>query len=184
MGHFKLCLHRSVKRGAFLGLALAASAVAAQAQVLFTPPADLSNDGKAGNQQIAIDPSGNINVVWLDNTPGFTAVFFSRSSDGGEALITACVNWKRLSPNLSLFTTSSPNPLCGPRVPTRFSTALVGSPRAHWPRMATRICKKSLTQETSATFTVNTSVVVISASVTISVSYNSTTQSANLDILL
>jgi len=80
MSHFKPFLHQSVRCTAFLGLALA---VAAQSQVLFTPPANLSNDGKAGNQQIAIDPSGNINVVWLDNTPGFTAVFFSRSSDGG-----------------------------------------------------------------------------------------------------
>jgi hypothetical protein len=73
-----------VRRPALLGLALAASVLAAQAQVSFSPPVNISNDaGNSGDQQIAIDPSGNTSVVWLDNTPGYYNVFFSHSNYGG-----------------------------------------------------------------------------------------------------
>jgi hypothetical protein len=76
-------LRQSAKRAAILTSFLVASPLFLQAQVLFSPPANISNDGHSGDQQIAIDPSGNISVVWLDSTPGYYAVFFSRSSDGG-----------------------------------------------------------------------------------------------------
>ena len=80
---FKYFLRQSAKRAAILTSFLVASPLFLQAQVLFSPPANISNDGHSGDQQIAIDPSGNISVVWLDSTPGYYAVFFSRSSDGG-----------------------------------------------------------------------------------------------------
>jgi hypothetical protein len=80
---FKYFLRQSAKRAAILTSFLVASPLFLQAQVLFSPPANISNDGHSGDQQIAIDPSGNISVVWLDSTPGYSAVFFSRSSDGG-----------------------------------------------------------------------------------------------------
>ncbi len=80
---FKYVLRQSAKRAAILTFFLVASPLFLQAQVLFSPPANISNDGHSGDQQMAIDPGGNINVVWLDTTPGYSAVFFSRSSDGG-----------------------------------------------------------------------------------------------------
>jgi hypothetical protein len=38
----------------------------------------------SGSPAIAMDSSGNINVVWNDRTPGNLDIFFSRSTDGGE----------------------------------------------------------------------------------------------------
>src|SRR5216683_2757636 len=73
---------------------------------------------------------------------------YCHSARSNEVRTTACVNWKPRSPNSSPFTTSSPSPLCGPRVPMRFSTALAGSLPALWRYMAQRICQKSMTQET------------------------------------
>ena len=76
----------------FLGLALALPASTARAQlppppastVVFLPPQNISNDpGASFDHQIAVDSSGRICIVWLDNTPGYAAVFFSQSSDGG-----------------------------------------------------------------------------------------------------
>ena len=55
----------------------------------FSAPLNLSNDqGTSTLPQIALDPSGNINVIWSDNSPGYTAVFFSRSIDGGHTFST------------------------------------------------------------------------------------------------
>ena|SRR5690242_8998611 len=65
-------------------LALAISSSTAQAQVVFSPTVNVSNDtGNSQAPQIAVDARGNINIVWLDNSPGNFSVFFSRSSDGG-----------------------------------------------------------------------------------------------------
>lgn len=51
---------------------------------VFSPPQNLSNNpGDSIAHQIAIDRQGNINVVWLDSSPGYRAVFFSRSIDRG-----------------------------------------------------------------------------------------------------
>lgn len=51
---------------------------------VFAPPQNVSNDsGTSSSEQIAIDCKGNINLVWWDNSPGYWAVFFSRSIDGG-----------------------------------------------------------------------------------------------------
>lgn len=63
---------------------LAACALAAQAQVVFSPPKNISNtSGEANSQEIAVDAKGNINTVWVDQSPSTLTVFFSRSSDFG-----------------------------------------------------------------------------------------------------
>ena len=88
-----------IPRSTLLGLIFAASAFALQAQILplphdvtvFLPPQDVStppgsppsNPHTAWGQQIVVDSNGDINIVWLDNSPGYYAVFFSRSSDSG-----------------------------------------------------------------------------------------------------
>jgi hypothetical protein len=54
--------------------------------VIFSAALNVSNhpSGKvAGAPQIALDSSGNIELVWQDNSPGYSAVFFSHSTDGG-----------------------------------------------------------------------------------------------------
>ncbi len=72
------------RRVALAGLvALSTSALVAQAQTFSTPKNISNTTGASGLPLIAVDSSGNINVVWMDNTPGDYAVFFSRSSDGG-----------------------------------------------------------------------------------------------------
>jgi len=38
---------------------------------------------------MAIDSGGNINVVWMDNSPGNYAIFFSHSTDGGASFSAA-----------------------------------------------------------------------------------------------
>jgi len=71
-----------------VGLALVASALTIQAQV-FSGPQNLSNNpGDSGAHQFAVDSGGNIYIVWQDNSPGYEAVFFSRSTDGGATFST------------------------------------------------------------------------------------------------
>ena len=69
-----------------------AATVCASAQVLpigpattvFLQPMNISNtSGTSWFQRVALDNQGNIDVVWWDDTPGYRAVFFSRSTDGG-----------------------------------------------------------------------------------------------------
>ena len=53
-------------------------------QLVSSGPRNISNTpGISASQQIAVDSSGNIYVVWGDNTPGHFDVFFSRSTNGG-----------------------------------------------------------------------------------------------------
>ncbi|MFL6439691.1 MAG: hypothetical protein ACJ71Q_19120 [Terriglobales bacterium] len=75
---------------ASLGVAAFPVAAVAQARpvgpgaTIFSPTQNISNDaGSSLVQQMAIDSKGNINVVWWDKSPGYNAVFFSRSIDGG-----------------------------------------------------------------------------------------------------
>src|SRR5260370_3236804 len=74
---------------------------------------------------------------------------YCHNARSNEVRTTACVNWNLPSWSSSRCTTSSPNPLCGPRVPMPFSIALDGSLPVLWPHTAQTICKKSVTQETS-----------------------------------
>src|SRR6266566_4987267 len=86
---FNYVLQHFAKRMAILIPLLAASPLVVQAQVAFSPPTNVSsNPGASGLSQIAVDSTGSINIVWLDNTPGYYAVFFSRSTDGGATFST------------------------------------------------------------------------------------------------
>lgn len=88
MSRFRNLAYSCARIAAFISI-LALSALAAQAQVVFSPPKNISNSsGNTQNQQIAVDAKGNINVVWLDNGSGTNAVLFSRSSDGGMTFST------------------------------------------------------------------------------------------------
>jgi len=50
----------------------------------FLPPTNLSNStGYSFSPRIAVDAGGGINVLWVDTTPGYRAVIFRRSADGG-----------------------------------------------------------------------------------------------------
>jgi Cep192 domain 4 len=51
--------------------------------VTFSSPKKLSNDAVSEEQQIAVDSTDNINVVWTDYTGVNSDIFFSRSNDGG-----------------------------------------------------------------------------------------------------
>jgi hypothetical protein len=52
----------------------------------FSTPKNLSNNsGLSFSAQIAVDLSGNVNVVWMDDTPGKYDILFSRSADQGAS---------------------------------------------------------------------------------------------------
>jgi hypothetical protein len=56
------------------------------------PPTNISKDsGNSSSPQIALDSSGNINVVWVDDTPGNLAIMFRRS-DKSATFPTASIN--------------------------------------------------------------------------------------------
>jgi hypothetical protein len=91
--HNVLC-NQPMVRWMLLGLALVFSALGVEGQIppiplpvpntVFSPPQNVSNSpGASFGQQIAVDHSGNVYVVWLDNSPGYPAVFFAVSSDAG-----------------------------------------------------------------------------------------------------
>src|SRR5262249_4092935 len=51
----------------------------------FSAPKSLShNVGNSTAAQINVDPTGNINVVWQNDSPGNADIFFTRSTDGGQ----------------------------------------------------------------------------------------------------
>src|SRR5437899_3217368 len=82
-------LHQSAKCVASLVVLFAASALATQAQVVFSPPKNISNSsGNTQAQQIAVDSSGNVNLVWVDTSLGNSEIFFSRSADRGVTFST------------------------------------------------------------------------------------------------
>ena len=64
----------------WLALAMALPLAAARAQTFLTVPVNLSGTGGAAFPSIAVGPSGDINVVWLDSG----AILFRRSVDGGQ----------------------------------------------------------------------------------------------------
>ncbi len=75
---FSYLLQHSAKRMAILISLLAASPLAVQAQVAFSPPTNVSN-GPAPQygQQMIVDSAGNVDIVW-------TGPVFNRSTDGGS----------------------------------------------------------------------------------------------------
>jgi len=42
------------------------------------------NSGISVNSTIAVDPSGNLHVLWNDNTPGNPEIYYKKSTDGGS----------------------------------------------------------------------------------------------------
>ena len=59
-------------------LALAFCALGVHAQVTFSPAVNVSKDsGNSQKPQTAVDAQGNINLVWLDSTPGNLSVFLA-----------------------------------------------------------------------------------------------------------
>jgi len=56
------------------------------------PPTNISNDsGNSSSPQIALDSNGNINIVWVDDTPGHFAIMFRRS-DKSATFATSSIN--------------------------------------------------------------------------------------------
>jgi len=73
---------------AILGLAvICASATSAQ---VFTAPKNVTNNQDYSfTPQVAVDGSGNINMVWEDDTATNSNILFSRSTDGGATFSAA-----------------------------------------------------------------------------------------------
>ena len=102
----KILCKQSIGYWVVLGLVLIASTVSIEAQLVpgpvpvpspqnttvFSLPQNVSNSPDASsNHQIAVDSQGNINIIWLDKSPGYQAVFFSHSTDGGRSFSTLVV---------------------------------------------------------------------------------------------
>src|SRR5258708_5420560 len=93
--HKDLCRQSMIRR-MLLGIVLMAWALGVEGQIfhfplpvplpipntpVFTSPQDVSN-GRVATYQMAVDPAGNVNLAWQNNSPG--DLFFSRSSDRGR----------------------------------------------------------------------------------------------------
>lgn len=74
---------------AVLVLGLVGMAAAAQAQVSFSVPKNISNNSDYSfTPQVAFDSAGNIYTVWEDDTNTNSNILFSRSTDGGSTFST------------------------------------------------------------------------------------------------
>ncbi len=86
MIQFKTVLCRLAKRMAILALLMATSVPKMNAQLAFSPPQKLTNSSASfnvpGEQLIAVDALGNVNVAWNASSNHADAMF-SRSIDGG-----------------------------------------------------------------------------------------------------
>ena len=72
-------------RIAIISAALLAFTLTGLHAQVFAPPVNVSGENSnAATPRIAVDSNGNVDVVWLDDSVGTPAVFFSRSSDGGQ----------------------------------------------------------------------------------------------------
>ena len=92
---------KSLLCGLFLALGLALAPSTAPAQnppppntVTFSPPQNISNNtasSPASDQQMAVDSTGRIYTVWIQNN--FQDVLFSRSVDGGKTFSSPQMLW-------------------------------------------------------------------------------------------
>lgn len=57
-------------------------------ELVKTPQSVVPNRSGTLFPRAAIDDAGNINVAWLDDSPGIFSVFFTRSTDGGNTFTT------------------------------------------------------------------------------------------------
>jgi len=84
-----------MKRIGLMILAIGLFLFAPAAQADWTPAKRLTwASGNSFNPDIAVDPSGNIHVVWYGETQGQYAVYYKKSSDGGTSWTSA----KKLTP--------------------------------------------------------------------------------------
>jgi len=68
------------------------------------------NSGNSVEPAIAIDSSSNIHVVWVDDTPGNSEIYYKRSTDGGSTWTTKRLTWNAgNSWDLAITTDSSGN---------------------------------------------------------------------------
>ncbi len=51
------------------------------------------NPDSSGNPRIAVDSNDHIHVVWSDNTPGVSEIFYKKSTDGGTTWTTRRLTW-------------------------------------------------------------------------------------------
>jgi hypothetical protein len=73
-----------MKRLKFVILTTGWLLLAQSAQGDWTPAKRLTwSPGGSFSSAIAVDPSGNLHVVWQDNTPGNHEIYYKRSTDGG-----------------------------------------------------------------------------------------------------
>jgi hypothetical protein len=75
----------------FAGMVLTMVSMCANAQAqTFSTPKNISNNlDFSMTPQVAVDSSGNINVVWEDDTDNNSNILFSRSTDGGMTFLQA-----------------------------------------------------------------------------------------------
>ena len=145
----------------------------------FQGPVNVSNiSGISASPVIAVDASSTAYITWMFSPPGpynFN-VYFSRSvALSSLSLKPSSVVGGPLGSSTGTVTLSGPAPSGGAVVSLSSSNPSVASVPASVTVPA---------GATSATFTVHTSIIVVSTSVTISGSYNGTTQSASLTVLL
>jgi len=142
----------------------------------FSFPQNLSNDsGNATTPLPAVDSAGNVNVIWMDDTPGNLDIFFSRSVPSGS-LSSLALNSVSVTGGNSVtgtVTLVSPAPAGGAAVAlqsSNWSVASVPDP-VIVPAGAT-----------TANFIVSTGSVPESTSVTVSASYQGVTRAVNLTV--
>jgi K319L-like, PKD domain len=74
---------------AVVALGFVSMCVTAQAQTFSIKAKNvLSNSDFQVTPQVGVDPAGNINVVWEDDTTSNSYIFFARSTDGGASFAT------------------------------------------------------------------------------------------------
>jgi len=95
-----------------LGFSLFVGAANSQAQ--WTPIKRLTwNNGTSYFPTIAADSSGNVHVVWSDDTPGNYEIFYGKSTDGGSTwMTTQRITWNNgdsLAPAIAVDSSGNPH---------------------------------------------------------------------------
>jgi hypothetical protein len=56
------------------------------------------NSGDSAEPALAVDSSGNVHVVWFDDTPGNREIFYKKSTDEGSMWMSS----QRITPNIRI----------------------------------------------------------------------------------
>ena len=79
-----------MKRTGLMMVAFGLFLFAQAAQADWTPAKRLTwNSGDSRLPAIAVDSSGNLHVVWQDDTPGNSEIYYKKSTDGGATWTTS-----------------------------------------------------------------------------------------------